>query len=532
MTVHDPSPSIASGAGPLQRANDTTHWTVEATAGIAGALASLASVLTLGLITYAALGPEAGATGIPAAFIATVIGGTLFALLARGPMPAGGPSSAPTLILAALVVQVVADPTFRPDRATDVAALLALCAAAVVCMGVMQIGLAAGGLTHLAKYVPQPVLAGFMNGVAVLFVTSQIPTLLGWTAGTWSALHWQAFAHVQPAALGVGLFTVGVIVGWPFVFGRPGAPAPLRKLPPALGGLVVGCLAYALVAHLWPGLRLGGTVGEVPRAWPTLDGLAPWLADAWYANGDSLLRRHAMAAMTTAALMALIGALDVVLNGLALDQVLATRTAPRRELMALGAANVLSGALGGLPLQLIRARALATLRAGGRTRVSLYAGNLLFALLALVGAPLLALLPRVVLAGIMVFVGVLLFDASLRCAKQWLSGRRSTAARFDLVIVSIVCVASVAWGFAVGVAIGAVLAVAVFVRSMNRSLVRARHDATAAPSRRIYADAHETVLQQLRPSIVILELEARCSSAVRTGSCTRPTRAGRRVERS
>ena len=368
MTVHDPSPSIASGAGPSQRANDTTHWTVEATAGIAGALASLASVLTLGLITYAALGPEAGATGIPAAFIATVIGGTLFALLARGPMPAGGPSSAPTLILAALVVQVVADPTFRPDRATDVAALLALCAAAVVCMGVMQIGLAAGGLTHLAKYVPQPVLAGFMNGVAVLFVTSQIPTLLGWTAGTWSALHWQAFAHVQPAALCVGLFTAGVIVGWPFVFGRPGAPAPLRKLPPALGGLVVGCLAYALVAHLWPGLRLGGTVGEVPRAWPTLDGLAPWLADAWYANGDSLLRRHAMAAMTTAALMALIGALDVVLNGLALDQVLATRTAPRRELMALGAANVLSGALGGLPLQLIRARALATLRAGGRTR--------------------------------------------------------------------------------------------------------------------------------------------------------------------
>ena len=99
----------------------------------------------------------------------------------------------------------------------------------------------------------------------------------------------------------------------------------------------------------------------------------------------------------------------------------------------------------------------------------------------------------------MVFVGVMLFDAwSLRCARQWLSGRRSSAARFDLVIVSIVCVASVAWGFEIGVAIGAVLAVALFVRSMNRSLVRARHEATAAPSRRIYADAHEAALQRLR----------------------------------
>ena len=289
MTVHDPSPSVASGAGQPQRLPDTTTWTVEATAGIPGALASLASVLTLGLIVFAALGTEAGATGIPAAFIAAAIGGTLFAFVARGPMPAAGPSSAPTLILATLVAQVAGDPSFRIDRADDLAALLALCAATVVCTGAMQIGLAASGLTQIAKYVPQPVLAGFMNGVAVLFVTSQIPTLLGWTASTWTALHWQALAHVQPAALCIGLCTTGVIVGWPSLFGRPGAPGPLRKLPPALGGLLVGCLAYALVAFLWPGLRLGGTVGEVPRAWPTLDRLAPWLADGWYTNGDSLL---------------------------------------------------------------------------------------------------------------------------------------------------------------------------------------------------------------------------------------------------
>ncbi len=504
MTASDPSHAAAPATRSLPAA---TAWATECAAGTAGALTSLASVLTLGLIAFGALGLDAAAVGIPAAFVATVLGGSLFASLARGPMPAGGPSSAPTLILAALVAQVVADPTFRLDRAGDLSALLALCAMTVVATGALQIGFAIGGLTRVAKFVPQPVLAGFMNGVAVLFVVAQVPTLLGWPSGAWSARGWRAFDTIEPGSIAIGLVTIAAIVAWPRLAALPRAPKLLGKVPATLGGLLVGCIAYALAAVAWLDLRVGALVGPVPRSLPSFDRLVPWFAgDVLHADG--LLHRHAVPALTTAVVMALIGTLDIVLNGLALDQKLMTRTAPRRELLALGAANVLSGALGGLPLQLVRARALVTWGAGGRTRVSLLVGNLLFAALALIGTPLLALLPKVVLAGIMVVVGVMLFDAwSLRGASEWLRGRRSTAARFDLVIVAIVCVASVLWGFAVGVAIGAVLAVAVFVRSMNRSLVRTRRDARAAPSHRIYADAHEAALQTLRASIVVLELE-------------------------
>ena len=503
-----PSPSPSSFAArwfpSSTNASRRTAWIAEGVAGAAGALATLASVLTLGLIVFAALGPRAAATGIPAAFVATVIGGSLFALLARGPMPAGGPSSAPTLILAALVVQIVADPAFRPDHPKDIAGVLALCAAAVAVTGILQIGLALSGLTQAARYVPQPVLAGFMNGVAVLFVVAQIPALLGWTSGLWTTRGWPAFAEVAPANLAIGLITIAAILGWPSVLGWSRTPGFFRKLPAAFSGLACGCIVYAFVTLVWPDLRLGGLVGPVPRSWPSFDRLGPWLGG----DAGDLLHRHRWAVMTTAALMALIGTLDIVLNGLALDQVTMTRTDPRRELLALGAGNLLSGVLGGLPLQLIRARALATWRAGGRTRIALMSGNLLFALLALLGMPLLALLPKVVLAGIMVVVGLMLFDAwSLRCAKAWLRDRRSSAARLDLVIVTIVCVASIAWSFAVGVAIGALLAAALFVRNMNRSLVRSHHDARAQPSRRIYADAHEAALQRLRASITILELE-------------------------
>ena len=484
-----------------------TTAVAECTAGVAGALASLPSVLTLGLIVFASLGPVAAALGIPAAFVATVIGGSVFALLARGPMPAGGPASAPTLILAALVAQIVHDPAFGLERPTDLAALLALCALAVVAMGVLQVGFATAGLTRIAKFVPQPVLAGFMNGVAVLFVVAQFPTLLGWTSGTWRLHGWQAFHDLQPVTVAIGLVTIGIIVAWPRVLASTKTPAFLR-LPPTLAGLLFGCIVYALVAGVVPLLQVVEPVGPVPRSWPSPDRLAAWFTgDAW-TNSDGLLHRHLSSAMTTALVMALIGALDIVLNGLALDQTLMTRTAPRRELLALGTANIVSGALGGLPLQLVRARALTTWRGGGRTPGALLAGNLLFAVLALAGTPLLALLPKVVLAGVMAVVGVMMFDTwSIRCANEWLRGRRSTAARFDLVIVAIVCVVSVMFGFAIGVAVGAVLAVAVFVQSMNRSLVRTRHDARAVPSRRIYVDAHEAALQDLRSSIVVLELE-------------------------
>ena len=89
----------------------------------------------MGLLAFAALGPQAAALGIPAALIATVVGGTVFALLARGPMPAGEPLAAPVLVVGTLVVRIAADPSFSATHAADLAQLLALMAAAVVRMG-------------------------------------------------------------------------------------------------------------------------------------------------------------------------------------------------------------------------------------------------------------------------------------------------------------------------------------------------------------------------------------------------------------
>jgi len=471
----------------------------ELQAGIAGMLISLAPALTMGLLAFAALGTQAAALGIPAALVSSVIGGAVFALLARGPMAAGGPSAAPVLVVGTLVAGVVADPAFAASDPAAVALLLALVAAAVVTMGAVQVVLALSGLVRFAKFVPQPVLAGFMNGVALLALLALLPLLLGWPAGALQGAGWQVLAklqaQVQPATLAVGVFTVALIIGLPRLNPR---------LPATLIGLLAGTAAYALLHTVVPQAALGPLVGALPAAWPQLDTLTPWLDG----SAAPLLQRHGGAALAAGLVMALIGTLELVLNSLAMDQAHHTRTDPRREVLALGAANMASGLAGGLPLLLLRPRALHMLQVGGRSRACLLICCGLFAVLGLAAAPLLSLLPQVVLGGVMVTIAFLMADRwSLQLLAQWWRGPRAAELAPALGVVGFVCLTTVVLGFPAAVAAGAALSVVLFIRSMDRSLVRTRFTAEALPSRRIYAAADEARLRLLRQRITVLELE-------------------------
>ena len=473
----------------------------EVQAGLAGTVISLAPALTMGLLAFAALGPQAAALGIPAALVASTVGGAVFALLSRGPMAAGGPSAAPVLVVGTLVARVVADPAFAAADPAALALLLALVAAAVVSMGVCQVVLGLSGLVRFAKFVPQPVLGGFINGVTLLALLALLPLMFGWPIGTLWTGGGPALAKIQPATLAVGVLTVAVVVGLP----RWKRLQRLRRhLPVTLIALLAGTGAFALLQAVLPQGVLGPVTGALPAAWPHLDTLAPFFTGA----AAPLLQRHVAAALSAGLVMALIGTLELVLNSLAMDQACHTRTDPRREVLALGAANIASGLAGGLPLLLLRPRALHMLRAGGRSRASLFICCAVFALLGGVAAPLLSLLPQVVLGGMMVNVYLMQADRwSLQLLVQWWRGTRTPELQFALAVAGVVCAATVALGFPAAVATGALLSVLLFIRSMNRSLVRSRSTAEALPSRRIYAAADEARLRPLRARITVLELE-------------------------
>jgi len=196
-----------------------------------------------------------------------------------------------------------------------------------------------------------------------------------------------------------------------------------------------------------------------------------------------------------------------VLGALSIDQQVNSRHDAGRELVAIGASNLVAGLFGGLPLVLLRARALATLRAGGTGRGAALAGTAFFGVLYLCG-PALALLPKSVLAGIMLVIAFGLVDRwTHQLVKQVGAGERSADVKQSLLVVAVVCGVTIWQGFVIGVGVGVLASLVVFIRSMNRSLMRARFTAAARPSRRVYSDAQEQFLAEARRCIEIRELE-------------------------
>ena len=498
MTRTDPLPATQVQQTSLvtqwraDRAPRSAIWLKEILAGAVASIATLAVVLTLGLVGFAPLGGQASSLGITAAFVSVVLGGVAYALLGRSAMPVGGPSSATALIFASLAAQLVGDAHVSPTNASDLGAVISLLCATVMLMGAIQIAMGVAGLGKLAKFVPQPVLAGFMNGVAVLIVISQLPPLLG--VASLDLRAGSLLERVQPFAVALGLWTVMITA----LAGRrwPRLPAPLI-------GLAAGLSLYALVRALFPNVGLGEVIGPLPQSIPSPDAAARLLtpqtaAFAW---------RHAGDVLTTALVLALISSLETVLGALSIDQQVNARHDAGRELVAVGVSNMVAGLFGGLPLVLLRARALATLRAGGTGRSAALAGTAFFGALYFCG-PALALLPKAVLAGIMFVIAFGLVDRwTHQLVKQVGAGERSADVKQSLFVVAFVCGVTIWQGFVIGVGVGVLASLVVFIRSMNRSLMRSRFTAAARPSRRIYSDAQEQLLVEARRCIEIRELE-------------------------
>lgn len=475
-----PVPASAPTPQPVRPA-----WRGETSAGMAAAAAALPLLLTLGTLAFSPAGADAAAIGIPASVIGTVAGGAVLALASRTHMPTTGPSSATALIFAAFLARLLADPALDFGQAAGRITVLALCALLVLGTGVLLLGMSLLRLGLFVRFVPRPVLAGFMNAVALLIFASQLPVLLGGgdTAGPW-----------LPALL-AGLATL--LSAW-------AAARWLPRLPALMVGLLAGMLVATAMQLVWPLAGALPAVGTLPALLPP-----PPLLAADPLALLPLLQRHGVALGLGMLLLALIGALESLLGMLAVHQHQGgDRLDPNRELRALGLANMASGLLGGLPVAYLRLSAMAALQAGGRSPRSAQVAALLLALGFVLAAPLLVRLPLPVLAGLMLFSAFALVDRwTSQLARQWWTGDRSAALHQNLLLVAVVCAATLAFGFVTGVALGLVLSVVVFIRTMNHSLLRARHGADRTPSRRVYPPEQEKVLAPLRHQIDVIELE-------------------------
>ena len=447
----------------------------EVRGGIASAVVSLGILLPLGLLPFAVLGPEGAALGIRAAFVATVVGGVIIAVVGGMAVPGSGPRTSTALILTGFVTTLAADPNLR--SAAGLPWLVALASACVVLSGFLQIAFGIARLGSVATYVPLPVVAGLMNGIAILIIVAQLRMLLVPATG------------VSVSALVVASATA--VIAW--LVARRWIRAPW-----ALIGIVAGSALYWIVTPLF-----GGPQGAL------LGAPAPGLTLPFMDLADTpSIRAHVPHLVAASFVIAVIGGLESLISAAGIDAQFMSRHSPNRILIGQGIANVVVGMLGGMPASTSTAVQIATHRAGGRHLLSALVCALALVAAMAVAPAVLVLVPMAATAGIMLVVSLGMFDQWSRTVwRQVRSGIRDRDALWALATVAVVCAVTVALGFVQAIAVGLALSIVLFVAAQNRSLVRSVSTGETRSSRRIYRDEEARALQEHGARVRVVEIE-------------------------
>jgi len=452
--------------------------------------------MSLGILAFAPLGPSYYEIGLYAGFAAAIWGHLIAGLLGGAAHPGSGPRPASTLILASLVATLAADPAFAPSATHGAGPIVAIAGATVVMAGIAQIVLGAVGAANSARFVPFPFVAGFMCGALALIVLAQLTPISGVSRADLAAGADATWDALQLVTLGVGIATAASIwaVGWRW-----------KRLPAPIVGLLTGTVLYYAIAFLVPAVHLGPVVGRIAMGLPVPTALAPLGDIPWEA-----ISRHLPVIVTTVGLIAFIGTLDGLFAALAIDNATDGRHKTKREVVAHGVANVVSGLCGGVPVVLTRSTALASYNAGSRTRMTVVVTALALAFVLTFGGALLGRVPMAVIAGFMVTLGIQLID-------RWTTGlvgrlRRKGALRepallWSIATVVLVAFAEVFFGFMPAIGVGFQLSGLLLYLGMKRSLVRSVVDGNMRPSRRVWGGEDAERVRAARQRIRVIELE-------------------------
>jgi SulP family sulfate permease len=206
--------------------------------GTAAMLVALPSAIAFGVTIYSALGAQFGAQGAVAGILGTVALGLLAPLF-------GGTNrliSAPCAPAAAILSAFAIDHMSRggsPELGLLLLALMGLMAGGLqLLMGALKLG-------RLIKYMPYPVVSGYLSGVGMIIIASQLPRFLGLPKGTgfWGAL-------TQPTAW----LWQGIVVGGATIVVMLAAPRMTKKVPAPVLGLGAGIVTYVALGLADPAL--------------------------------------------------------------------------------------------------------------------------------------------------------------------------------------------------------------------------------------------------------------------------------------
>ncbi|WP_329099891.1 SulP family inorganic anion transporter [Streptomyces sp. NBC_01439] len=378
------------------------------------------------------------ATGAPlqAGLVAAAVGGIVAGRLGGAPLQVSGPAAGLTVVTAELIQRY----GWRTTCAITVLA------------GLCQLGLAALRTARSALMVSPAIVHGMLAGIGVTIALAQLHIVLGGTPQSNAVANVVGLpgqlADLHPVALGISALTLLVLLGWPRLPGRVGHA--LRKVPAALAA-VATATAFAALAGL-----------SLPRV-----DLPSWRSHALPELPEGPVLGLIAAVLT----ITLVGSVESLLSSVATDKLIASerRTGNRppradldRELRGQGAANIVSGALGGLPITGVAVRSVANVKSGAVSRKSSMLHGFWVLLAAGLLVPVLDLIPLAALAALVMAVGVQMVN---------ITHLRSVTRHREVLVYGTTIVAVVLGGVLEGVAIGIAVAVALALYRLTRTRI-------------------------------------------------------------
>ncbi|TVZ56501.1 SulP family sulfate permease [Lutibacter sp. Hel_I_33_5] len=469
----------------------------DAFGGITAGIVALPLALAFGVSS--GLGPSAGLYGaIFISFFAALFGGTSTQI--------SGPTAPMTAVSMVVIASIIAANDGDVNKALPIILTVFLLA------GLMQIGLGAIGLGKYIRYIPYPVVSGFMTAIGVIILVTQILPSLGYYAKEDA----QFVEQFKPQAEEIILENIlkeeageGILVLENFketitraekisqadilkesktLAGKEasGVLGAFKVLPKALQNInwLELLLALGTIIIIYGFKRITTAVPSTLVALLVMSGIAVGfglnyrpieeIPSGFPIPNLEIFSSFSLSSITpyifTALTLALLGAIDSLLTSVVADNMTKTKHKPNKELVGQGIGNSIAAIFGGIPGAGATIRTVVNINSGGKTKLSgMIAGIMLLVILLGLG-PIASQIPAAVLAGILITVGIGVMDykglkAIPSLPKDIKLGPLKLSS--EVLIMLIVLLLSTFWNLVYAVGIGLVIASLMFMKKIG-----------------------------------------------------------------
>ncbi|MBR4646204.1 MAG: SulP family inorganic anion transporter [Bacteroidales bacterium] len=405
--------------------------------GITAGIVALPLALAFGIQAFGGIDdPSASSMGALAGLIGATFLGFFASLFGGTHSQISGPTGPMTVITASLLSGVWA------AQHSMSAVLISMSLAGLFC-GIFQILFGILKIGKYVRYIPYPVLSGFMSGIGVIIIIQQLYPLIGCKSPVLVVDMITQFPErvaggVSFTALLLGLGTIAIIYLFPLI---------TKKIPSTLVALLV-----MTIISLFLNMDEKLLIGQIPAGFP-MPAFAKEGLDLSGLDWGLVLKASVIPGLTLAGL----GSIDTLLTSVVADNITKTHHNSNRELIGQGIGNMISGLFCGISGAGATMRTVVNVKSGGRTQISGMVHSLLLLAVLLGLGSLVRYVPLAVLAGILITVGWGIID--FKGFKDLLRIPRA-----DAVVLIIVFLLTVFVDLLTAVGIGMVIACVLFMK--------------------------------------------------------------------